>query len=159
EEQKDWVNTILASIGDAVIATDAEGRVTLMNRVAETLTAWPLDEARGRPLAEVFRIVNQETRQTVENPVDKVRRLNRVVGLANHTILITRSGEDIAIDDSGAPIFAPDGTLTGVVLVFRDVTEQRKAQKATAQLAAIVEYSGDAIATKNLAGIIQTWND
>lgn len=156
--EKEFLATTIASIGDAVIATDAEGRVTLMNRVAETLTGWPLNEARRKPLAEVFRIVNQETRQTVENPVDKVRRLNNVVGLANHTILITRSGEDIAIDDSGAPIFAPDRTLTGIVLVFRDVTRQRKAQKATAELAAIVEYSGDAIATKNLDGIIQTWN-
>jgi PAS domain S-box-containing protein len=156
--EKEFLATTIASIGDAVIATDADGRVTLMNPVAQTLTGWPLDEARGKPLAEVFRIVNQETRQTVENPVDKVRRLNKVVGLANHTILITRSGQDIAIDDSGAPIFAPDGALTGIVLVFRDVTKQRKAQKAIAELAAIVQYSGDAIATKNLDGIIQTWN-
>lgn len=159
QEQKDWVNTTLTSIGDAVIATDADGLITLMNPVAEKLTEWTLSEAQGKPLAEVFRIVNQETRQTIENPVDKVRRLNHVVGLANHTILIRRSGQEIAIDDSGAPIFAPDGTLTGIVLIFRDVTEQRKAQMATAELAAIVEYSGDAIATKNLDGIIQTWND
>ena len=156
--EKEFLATTIASIGDAVIATDAEGRVTLMNRVAEKLTGWPLGEARGKPLAEVFRIVNQESRRTVENPVDKVRRLNMVVGLANHTILITRSGVDIAIDDSGAPIFTADGALTGIVLVFRDVTAQRKARMAVAQLAAIVEYSGDAIATKNLDGIIQTWN-
>ncbi len=156
--EKEFLATTIASIGDAVIATDAKGCVALMNRVAETLTGWLLDEARSKPLAEVFRIVNQETRQTVENPVDKVRRLNKVVGLANHTILISKSGEEIAIDDSGAPIFTPDGALTGIVLVFRNVTEQRKAQKATAELAAIVEYSGDAIATKNLNGIIQTWN-
>jgi PAS domain S-box-containing protein len=156
--EKEFLATTIASIGDAVIATDAEGRVVLMNRVAETLTGWPLDEARGKPLSEVFRIVNQETRRTVENPVDKVHRLNMVVGLANRTILITRSGVDIAIDDSGAPIFTADGALTGIVLVFRDVTAQRKARMAAAQLAAIVEYSGDAIATKNLDGIIQTWN-
>lgn len=158
QEQKDWLNTTLASIGDAVIATDAYGLITLMNRVAEELTGWTLTEAHGKPLVETFRIVNQDTRQTAENPVDKVRRLNKVVGLANHTILITKSGEEIAIDDSGAPIFAPDGLLSGIVLVFRDVTEQRKAQRATAELAAIVQYSGDAIATKNLDGIIQTWN-
>jgi PAS domain S-box-containing protein len=143
--EKEFLATTIASIGDAVIATDAEGRVALMNRVAERLTGWRLDESRGKPLAEVFRIVNQETRQTVENPVDKVRRLNKVVGLANHTILVSKSGEEIAIDDSGAPIFAPSGALTGIVLVFRDVTKQRKAQKAIAELAAIVEYSGDAI--------------
>lgn len=159
QEQKDWFQTTLTSIGDAVIVTDADGLITLMNVVAEKLTGWSLNEARGKSLAEVFRIFNQETRQTTENPMEKVRRLKRVVGLANHTILVSKSGEEIAIDDSGAPIFANDGTLTGIVLVFRDVTEQRKAQKATAELAAIVEYSGDAIATKNLDGIIQTWND
>lgn len=156
--EKEFLATTIASIGDAVIATDAEGHVTLMNRVAEKLTGWPLHDARGKPLGEVFRIVNQDTRKAVENPVDKVRRLNHVVGLANHTILITRNEEEIAIDDSGAPIFAPNGRLAGVVLVFRDVTKQRRAQKAIGQLAAIVEYSGDAIATKNLDGIIQTWN-
>jgi PAS domain S-box-containing protein len=102
----------------------------LQKTVAEALTGWPLAEARGTPLAEVFRIINQETRQTVENPVDKVRRLNKVVGLANHTILIAKSGKEIAIDDSGAPIFDPDGRLAGIVLVFRDVTHQRHLEAA-----------------------------
>lgn len=158
EEQQDWLHTTLTSIGDAVIATDADGLITLMNLVAEKLTGWSLNEARGKPLAEVFRIFNQDTRQTVENPMEKVRRLKQVVGLVNHTILVSKSGEEIAIDDSGAPILAPDGTLTGIVLVFRDVTRSRKAQRAIAELGAIVEYSGDAVATKNLDGIIQTWN-
>ena len=158
KSQRDWLHTTVTSIGDAVIATDAAGLIMLMNPVAEKLTGWMLTEARGKPLADVFRIVNQETRLAVENPVDKVRRLKRIVGLANHTILISRSGQEIAIDDSGAPIFGPDGALTGIVLVFRDVTEQRAAQRAIARLAAIVEYSGDAIATKNLDGIVQTWN-
>ncbi len=159
QEQKDWFQTTLTSIGDAVIAADADGLITLMNPVAETLTGWSLSEARGMPLAEVFRIFDEETRQTVENPMEKVRRLNRVVGLANHTVLINKRGGELAIDDSGAPTFAANGALTGIVLVFRDVTAQRKAQRAAAELAAIVEYSGDAIATKNLDGIIQTWND
>lgn len=129
-EQKDWLHTTLTSIGDAVIVTDADGAITLMNPVAEKLTGWTLEETQGKPLVDVFHIVNEQTRQPVENPVDKVRRLNRVVGLANHTILIRKSGEEIAIDDSGAPIFGPDGALTGIVLVFRDVTEQRKAEAA-----------------------------
>jgi PAS domain S-box-containing protein len=158
KRSRDWLQTTLSSIGDAVIATDANGMITFMNPVAEKLTGWALQEAQGKPLAEVFQIVNEQTGQAVENPVNKVRRLNRVVGLANHTVLISRNAQEIAIDDSGAPIFAPDGSLAGVVLVFRDVTEQRQAEKAAAHLAAIVEFSGDGIITKNLDGIIQTWN-
>jgi PAS domain S-box-containing protein len=110
KEQREWLHTTLISIGDAVIATDAEGRITLMNPVAETLTGWAMAEARGKSLSEVFRIINQETREPVENPVDKVRRLKRVVGLANHTILIDKRGREIAIDDSGAPIFDAHGS-------------------------------------------------
>jgi PAS domain S-box-containing protein len=156
--QRDWFHTTLTSIGDAVISTDADGRITLMNQEAEKLTGWTLNESRGKPLAEIFRILNEETRQTVENPVEKVRRLNRVMGLANHTILINKNGQEVAIDDSAAPIFGPDRGLRGIVLVFRDVTEQRAAQVAVARLAAIVKFSGDAVITKNLNGILQTWN-
>jgi PAS domain S-box-containing protein len=156
--QRDWFHTTLTSIGDAVISTDADGRITLMNQEAEKLTGWTLNESRGKRLAEIFRILNEETRQTVENPVEKVRRLNRVMGLANHTILLNKSGQEVAIDDSAAPIFGPDGGLRGIVLVFRDVTEQRAAQVAVARLAAIVKFSGDAVITKNLNGILQTWN-
>ncbi len=118
--------TTLKSIGDAVIATDAEGAITFMNEVAEGLTRWTLEEARGRPLAEVFRIINEQTRDVVESPVDKVIREGKIVGMANHTILIARDGSEIAIDDSGAPIFNGENELVGVVLVFRDVTEKRR---------------------------------
>ena len=107
QAQKKWSHTILHSIGDAVIATDAEGAVTFMNPVAETLTGWTLPEARHKPLADVFRILNEQTHETVENPIDKVRRLNRVVGLANHTILISKNGQEFAIDDSGSPSVMP----------------------------------------------------
>ncbi len=124
------LHTTLSSIGDAVIATNAESQIMFMNAVAENLTGWALQEAIGTPLAEVFRIVNQYTRQLVENPIDKVRRLNKVVGLANHTILISKSGEEFAIDDSGAPICDPGGELIGIVLVFRDVTQQRDLESA-----------------------------
>ena len=130
QSQRDWLQTTLTSIGDAVIATDAGGLIAMMNPAAEKLTGWSLKEAQSQPLADVFRIVNQETRQAVENPVEKVSRLNRVVGLANHTILISKTGQEIAIDDSGAPIFDSDGSMKGVVLVFRDVTVQRAAEAA-----------------------------
>jgi len=124
-EQKNWLRTTLTSIGDAVIATDSEGAVTLMNPVAATLTGWKAEEAQGRALKEVFRIVNEQSRNPVEDPVDKVRRLNRIVGLANHTVLISRTGHEYLIDDSGAPIRDAAGAISGIVVVFRDVTQQR----------------------------------
>lgn len=130
QAQKQWSHTILHSIGDAVIATDANGTITFMNPVAETLTGWTLNESRRKPLPEVFRIVNEQTRETVENPVEKVRRLNNVVGLANHTILISKSGQEFAIDDSGSPIRESSGKMVGIVLIFRDVTQQRGLEAA-----------------------------
>ncbi|HEY1697599.1 MAG TPA: PAS domain S-box protein [Polyangiaceae bacterium] len=113
--------TTLRSIGDAVIATDPRGLVTMMNQVAEGLTGWSEADALGRPLAEVFHIVNEHTRAIVESPVAKVLESGTIVGLANHTVLLARGGEEIAIDDSGAPIRTPDGPIEGVILVFRDV--------------------------------------
>jgi PAS domain S-box-containing protein len=130
KRSRDWLQTTLSSIADAVLSTDADGLVTLMNPVAEKLTGWTSHDALGKPLTDVFHIVNERTRETVENPVDKVRRLKRVVGLANHTILISKSGQEIAIDDSGAPIPDPSGAIAGIVLVFRDVTQQRALEAA-----------------------------
>jgi PAS domain S-box-containing protein len=123
------LNTVLRSIGDAVIACDANGYVLFMNGVAEELTGWLQDEAFEEPLGKVFRIVHEETRRVVESPVDKVRRLGTVVGLANHTVLIRRDGSEISIDDSGAPIHDREGVLTGVVLVFRNITERRRTER------------------------------
>jgi PAS domain S-box-containing protein len=120
----------LSSIGDAVIATDAEARVTFMNAVAETLTGWPQDEAMGLPLPTVFRIVNEDTRETVEDPAAKVLRLGTIVGLANHTLLIARDGTERPIDDSGSPIVDDHGGVIGTVLVFRDLTERRAIEEA-----------------------------
>ncbi|MEJ5276950.1 MAG: PAS domain S-box protein [Thermogemmata sp.] len=117
--------TTLQSIGDAVIATDAQGRVELLNSVAEELTGWTAAEAQGRPLEEMFRIVNEETRQPVESPVRRVLREGVVVGLANHTVLLRRDGRPIPIADSGAPIRDDQGRLAGVVLVFRDQSAER----------------------------------
>ena len=156
--EKELLATTLASIGDGVIVTDTQSRVTFLNAEAERLTGWSNADAVGRPLSMVFRIVNEHTRRVAENPVDKALRLETVVGLANHTMLLRNDGAEFLIDDSAAPIRDKDGPVFGVVLVFRDSTEQRKAYEAREQLAAIVEYSGEAIATKNLDGIIQTWN-
>jgi PAS domain S-box-containing protein len=122
----------LESIGDAVIATDNQSRVTFLNPVAEALTGWPRVEASGRPLAEVFHIINEETRQPVEDPAAKVLRLGTVVGLANHTVLMARDGREVPIDDCGAPIIDDRGSVTGVVLVFRDTTLRRQADEAAA---------------------------
>ncbi len=118
----------LYSIGDAVIVTDAKGRVTMMNPIAEGLTGWRENEALGKPLAQVFRIINEETRAEVENPVARVLRQGIVLGLANHTVLIARDGREIPIADSGAPVRNQRGKIAGVVLVFRDQTKERQIQ-------------------------------
>ena len=122
--------TTLHSIGDAVIATDAEGRVELLNPVAETLTGWRQQEARGQRLDEVFRILNEDTRQAVESPVEQVLREGLVVGLANHTLLVAKDGAERPIADAGAPIRDEQNQIIGVVLVFRDQTRERAAAKA-----------------------------
>ena len=141
-EARDLIQTTLSSIGDAVIATDIEGKVTFINPVAQALTGYTQPDAAGQPLEKVFHIVNESTRQPVESPVAKVLRDGTVVGLANHTALISRSGVETPIDDSGAPIRDGNGAVVGVVLVFRDITERKKAEEDVRQLASIVSFSG-----------------
>ncbi|HEX8070934.1 MAG TPA: PAS domain S-box protein [Pyrinomonadaceae bacterium] len=157
ERNRRWLDTTLRSIGDAVVATDMAGQVIFMNAVAERLTGWGEREARGRSLGEVFHIINEETRAEVESPVTHVLRSGQVVGLANHTVLVARDGTERPIEDSAAPIRAA-GVNTGVVLVFRDATEQRRQALTRAQLAAIVASSDDAIFGKTLDGVITSWN-
>lgn len=122
----------LSSIGDAVIATDVDGNISFMNHVAEQITGWTLSEAINKPLSDVFKIINESTRKTVESPVTKVLRTGLVVGLANHTILITKDGKEISIDDSGAPILDQNKKTFGVVLVFRNIGERRKMERQLA---------------------------
>jgi PAS domain S-box-containing protein len=122
--------TTLRSIGDAVISTDADGRVRFMNAVAEELTGWSTKTARGLPLERVFQICNEATREPLETPVSQVLKDHGVVGLANHTLLISRDGMERPIEDSGAPIRGSDGRIIGVVLVFRDASKERAAQRA-----------------------------
>ena len=164
-ERREVFRVTLRSIGDAVITTDTRGCVTYFNEVAESLTGWSHTEALGQPLDRVFKIVNEVTRAPVENPATRALREGVVVGLANHTVLIRKDGGECPIDDSAAPIRNEAGFVSGCVLIFRDVTaqrliEQRKAEQLlTARLlAAIVESSNDAIISKSLDGIIQSWN-
>ncbi len=133
QEQTNRLRVTLGSIGDAVIATDAAGNVTLMNAVAQSLTGWRIEQALGRPLAEVFVIVNEFTRALVESPVSRVLREGGVVGLANHTLLISRDGSERPIDDSGAPIEDDSGRLLGVVLVFHDITQRHQMERELRQ--------------------------
>ncbi len=121
--------TTLYSIGDAVITTDNKGKVQYLNAVAEKLTGWKESEARGKELENVFNIINEYSRKNVENPIRKVLSEGMIVGLANHTLLISKDGNEIPISDSGAPIIDETGKIIGVVLVFRDQTEERNTQK------------------------------
>jgi PAS domain S-box-containing protein len=126
-----WLSTTLGSIGDAVIATDMKGAISFMNPVAESLTGWTQAEAAGKSMDVVFDIVNKETRRPVENPVKKVFREGKIVGLADHTILRSKSGKEFDIEDSAAPILADTGETFGVVLVFRDITDKKLAEEET----------------------------
>jgi len=155
----------LRSIGDAVIATDVAAHITYLNTVAQTLTGWSEREAMGQPLETVFRIVNETTREPVANPAERALREGVVVGLANHTVLIRRDGTECPIEDSAAPIKDERGVVSGCVLIFRDATTQRQAERerqdqwlTARRLASIVESSEVAIIAKGLDGIIQSWN-
>jgi PAS domain S-box-containing protein len=128
QESEERFRITLRSIGDAVIATDVEGHVTIMNPVAETLTGWREEEAKGRPLREVFVVINDYTRQPVEDPFGKILKAGKITGLASHARLVARHGAEYPIADSGAPIRNAQGAIFGVVLVFRDQTEELKAQ-------------------------------
>jgi PAS domain S-box-containing protein len=127
-EQREWLETTLTSIGDAVLAADMDGRVVFMNPVAERLTGWTAAEARGRLCEEVFRIINETTRQPAPNPVRRAIAEGVVVGLANHSVLIAADGTERPIDDSGAPIRNRRGRVAGVVMVFRDISERRRVE-------------------------------
>jgi two-component system sensor histidine kinase/response regulator len=157
----------LSSIGDAVIATDTRSRVTFLNSMAESLTGWTIGDAVGLPLPEVFHIVNEQTRQPVEDPAAKVLRVGTAVGLANHTVLLSRDGRETPIDDSGAPIVDDRGGTVGVVLVFRDVTQRRRAEEAEvlrranevlraseARFRALVQNSSDIISLFDAEGTV-----
>lgn len=164
-ESHEVFRVTLRSIGDAVITTDTEGRITYLNEIAESLTGWSQKDALGKQLEQVFKIVNERTRLPVENPATKALHQGVVVGLANHTVLIKKDGSECPIDDSAAPIRNELGHIFGCVLIFRDVTAQRVIERDKATqlltarlLASIIESSNDAIISKTLESIIQSWN-
>jgi len=142
-----WLNATLSSIGDAVIAVSGGDHPTIvfMNAIAEELTGWRLEEARGQPVLEVFNIINSKTRQPAFNPVARVIAEGRAVGLANHTALIGRDGREHIIEDSAAPIVGDDGVVNGVVLVFRDATLKHSLEERSALLTSVIESSNDFI--------------
>ena len=164
-ERGELLRVTLGSIGDAVITTDTEGRVTYLNAVAESLTGWTRHDALGRPLDAVFRIINEASRQSLESPATRALHDGVIVGLANHTVLIGKDGVERPIDDSAAPIKDENGRVSGCVLIFRDISGRRRWEKdesgrllSARLLASIVESSDDAIISKSLDGIIQSWN-
>jgi PAS domain S-box-containing protein len=160
--QQEWFRVTLGSIGDAVIASDADGRITYMNNPAQTLTGWSRDDAAGRPLGDVFHIINEKTRREVESPAALVMRSGHIVGLANHTVLIGRDGTEHPIADSAAPIRDANGHVIGVVLVFRDVTAERKAEEAIAEqrewFETTLESIGDAVIATDVQGRVEFMN-
>jgi PAS domain S-box-containing protein len=162
QQQRQWFEVTLASIGDAVITTDIEGNVTFLNPVAEALTGWQSSEAMGQPLSSVFHIVNEDSRQPVDNPIVNVLETGEIVGLANHTALISRAGNEISIEDSAAPIRDPDGKVTGAVMVFHDVSKRRVAERALRaseeRLSAIFAQAALGIAVANLEGRFEEAN-
>ena len=130
---RDLFQTTLSSIGDGVVATDGEGRIRFMNPEAERLTGWKEDDARGKPIEEVLILQREDNRETIENPVRHALRVGEVVGLANHTVLVSKDGSVLTVDDSASPIRDENGQITGGTLVFRDITERRKIERSLAE--------------------------
>jgi len=161
-QQREWFQVTLRSIGDAVITTDIQGRVTFLNPIAEMLTGWSSEEAWGQPLKTIFNIVNEETREPAFHPIDQVLREGVIVELSNHTALIAKNGTETSIEDSAAPIRDSAGRLSGAVMVFHDVTERRRAEEALQEseqkLRAIFEQAAVGIVTTDLNGKFEEVN-
>jgi PAS domain S-box-containing protein len=161
-QQAEWTRVTLASIGDGVISTDADGRVTYLNGVAEALTGWSMSEALNRSLPEIFQIINEETREPVEDPALRAIGEGEIIGLTNHTLLVARDGTERPIDDSAAPIRDDQGRTIGVVLVFRDVSDRRKTERALTrselELADFFENASVGLRWTGPDGIIQRVN-
>lgn len=165
-DQRERFRVTLASIGDGVITTDINANITYLNAVAEQVSGWSLEQATGKHLDQIFRIINETTRLPVPNPAYRALQEGVVIGLANHTILIRRDESEVAIDDSAAPIRDEQGNVAGCVLIFRDISDRRLVEMenlrqvdAARFLVSIIESSEDAIIGVSLDGMIQTWNN
>lgn len=156
--QKEHLETVLLSIGDAVIATDRTGKIVNMNPVAEKLTGWNFMEANGKELSRVLQIVHADTREQIQNPVEIVLRTDKVVELGNHTVLLSKNGSEFQISDSGSPIKSTSGITTGVVLVFRDVSEEYKIKEKITKQANMLDNILDSVIGTDLDLKITYWN-
>jgi PAS domain S-box-containing protein len=158
KSEQQWA-TMLASIGDAVVAADRGGRITFLNPIAEKLTGWDFRDAAGKPVREVFHVVDEFSRKRLEDPVAKVLAQGAIVGSADRTLLVRRDGTEIAVDESGAPIHGPQGDISGVVLIFRDVTAQRAAEGEIRGLAKFPGENPNPVLRVDRAGAILYANE
>ena len=157
QSEERWT-AVLGSIGEAVIATDSDGRITFLNPVAAALTGWQSEEALNQPIGNVLKLINEESGMTADNEVLRVLRDKQILAVANHVDLVTRDGREIAVEHSAAPILAAKGKVIGVVLVFRDVAERRQERIATAEQAALLELTQDSVFVIDLEGRVQFWS-
>jgi PAS domain S-box-containing protein len=157
QSEERWTAT-LGSIGEAVIATDGEARITFLNPVAAALTGWQLDEALKQPIGNVLKLINENSGMTADNEVLRVLREKQVLSVANHVDLVTKDGREIAVEHSAAPILASKGEVIGVVLVFRDVAKRRQEQLETAEQAALLELTQDSVFVIDSVGTVVFWS-
>jgi PAS domain S-box-containing protein len=157
QSEERWTAT-LGSIGEAVIATDSEGRITFLNPIAAALTGWAQEEALNQPIGNVLRLINEKSGMTADNEVLRVLKEKQILAVANHVDLVTRDGREISVEHSAAPILAGKGRVIGVVLVFRDVSERRQEQIETAEQAALLELTQDAVFVIDMEGTVLFWS-
>jgi PAS domain S-box-containing protein len=157
QSEERWTAT-LGSIGEAVIATDSEGRITFLNPIAAALTGWEQEEALNQPIGNVLRLINEKSGMTADNEVLRVLKEKQILAVANHVNLVTRDGREISVEHSAAPILAGKGRVIGVVLVFRDVSERRQEQIETAEQAALLELTQDSVFVIDMEGTVLFWS-
>ena len=157
QSEERWTAT-LGSIGEAVIATDSEARITFLNGIAASLTGWQPEEALNQPIGNVLRLINEKSGMTADNEVLRVLKEKKILAVANHVDLVTRDGREIAVEHSAAPILAGKGKVIGVVLIFRDVSERRQEQIETAEQAALLELTQDSVFVIDMEGRVQFWS-